>query len=522
MSESIGKRAIRFLSSPFILLEISMITAYIAYMCFRLHQVFYTIGFSSFDISVFHQGIWLMSTFHQPFVTIRGLHLFADHSTFINMLFIPAYWVYPSHLTLLYGETIALGCSAFLIYLIAKKQLGSELWGVFLSAIFLMYPALHYLNIFQYHPVVFSVPFILLFWIAYLYDKANLGLLATILLVLVQEEVIVVLIGFSFYLFFFKKWKPAKSFFFIGIVSLVLAVFVIMPFFIHSASYQYTGRTLGSLTATLTGRMDVGHFIWGKFATLTNLDYLFRLFGPLSFLPLINPLPMILNPMLWVNLVSDWPYQHFIDYHYSAIVIGTVFISLISAISFLIDVSKKRRLGKYVPAALFVILLVGSVASNSIDHPFFRYKGILDPWISINHEYISEIDSIRDAVKDDSVATSLGPLKFLANRVDIYRWPNPFRKFEYGTENSEYKFSRYPKYVILSKGDIGDWPDAFRLLAPHDYSIVKQDRYLIMFQQKEPFFAMSNDLFGSARYLPFGACYECIESRRPLTILDKK
>src|SRR4029450_4605686 len=49
------------------------------------------------------QGVWLLSRFRDPFVTIRGLSLFGDHTSYILVLVAPLYWVWadPRRLLLL-------------------------------------------------------------------------------------------------------------------------------------------------------------------------------------------------------------------------------------------------------------------------------------------------------------------------------------------------------------------------------------------------------------------------------------
>ena len=43
-----------------------------------------------FDLGIFDQGIWLLSRFKSPFVTIMGLNLFGDHASYILLLLRPA------------------------------------------------------------------------------------------------------------------------------------------------------------------------------------------------------------------------------------------------------------------------------------------------------------------------------------------------------------------------------------------------------------------------------------------------
>ena len=46
---------------------------------------------NAFDVSIFDQGVWLLSRFQEPFVTVRGLDLFADHSSYILIPLVPLY-----------------------------------------------------------------------------------------------------------------------------------------------------------------------------------------------------------------------------------------------------------------------------------------------------------------------------------------------------------------------------------------------------------------------------------------------
>ncbi len=66
-----------------------MIAAYVGaftYWSLRNHLGFAT---HAFDVGIFDQGVWLLSRFADPFVTVRGLNLFADHSSFILLLIAP-------------------------------------------------------------------------------------------------------------------------------------------------------------------------------------------------------------------------------------------------------------------------------------------------------------------------------------------------------------------------------------------------------------------------------------------------
>ena len=66
-------------------------------------------GTQAFDFGIYDQGLWLMSRFKRPFVTIMGRHLFGDHTSFILLPLVPVYWILPSAKVLLFVQAAALG-----------------------------------------------------------------------------------------------------------------------------------------------------------------------------------------------------------------------------------------------------------------------------------------------------------------------------------------------------------------------------------------------------------------------------
>jgi uncharacterized membrane protein len=66
---------------------------YVVYFAKLTHDIHMGTGTSGFDYGIFDQGIWLLSRFHDPFVTINGRNLFGDHTSFILVFLVPFYWI---------------------------------------------------------------------------------------------------------------------------------------------------------------------------------------------------------------------------------------------------------------------------------------------------------------------------------------------------------------------------------------------------------------------------------------------
>ena len=132
-------------TAPWVVLSL-LVLAYVGGFTFwsvPRHASFHT---GAFDIGIFDQGVWLLSRFHDPFVTVRGLNLFADHSSFILLLVVPLYWLWDSPVVLLVTQTLAIGLAAIPLYLLARDLLGSAWLGVAVAGVFLLNPAIQWTN----------------------------------------------------------------------------------------------------------------------------------------------------------------------------------------------------------------------------------------------------------------------------------------------------------------------------------------------------------------------------------------
>ena len=61
------------------------------WLVLELHASYST---QTFDFGIFDQGLWLLSRFEEPFVTVRGLNLFGDHASLIMVPLAPLFWLW--------------------------------------------------------------------------------------------------------------------------------------------------------------------------------------------------------------------------------------------------------------------------------------------------------------------------------------------------------------------------------------------------------------------------------------------
>ena len=124
-------------------------------------------GTYGFDMGIYDQGIWLVSHFKNPFVTIRGLDYFGHHVNIITLLFVPAYWLGAGPHFLYAVETVWLAAGAIPIWLLARDRLESSWTALGLSAAYLLYPSVEWINRWQFHPdALIITPLMFAYWLA--------------------------------------------------------------------------------------------------------------------------------------------------------------------------------------------------------------------------------------------------------------------------------------------------------------------------------------------------------------------
>src|SRR6266487_3076457 len=82
-------------------------------------------GTFGFDMGIYDQGIWLLSRFKDPFVTVRGLEYFGHHVNPVTLAFVPFYWLGAGPHFLYLVKTVWMALGAVPLWLLARDRLGN-------------------------------------------------------------------------------------------------------------------------------------------------------------------------------------------------------------------------------------------------------------------------------------------------------------------------------------------------------------------------------------------------------------
>jgi len=299
----------------------------------------YAVGFSAlsilryrsfntgrFDLGNMTQAVWATAHGHPLAVTnLEGdqVSRLGSHVDPILVLFAPLWWIWPSPSMLVSVQAVAIALGALPVFWLARKHLGSERTALGFALAYLLYPAVQWLTLNEFHPVALACPLLLFaFW--YL-DEDRLvafGVFAG-LAALTKEEIPLVIAGMGlWYAFSRRRFAAGGAIAALGVAVAGVWVEVVMRHFNSGASsrfyerYGRLGDSPGEILATMfthPGRVADTAFDHAGF------HYLIDLLLPLALFFVAAPLALVAAlPELALNLLSATPTQSSIHHHYTA------------------------------------------------------------------------------------------------------------------------------------------------------------------------------------------------------------
>jgi uncharacterized membrane protein len=396
---------------------------------FRNHDAFATYGF---DLGIYDHGLWLLSRFHAPFVTIMGRNLFGDHTSFILLPFVPLWWIVPGAKTLLFLQTAAMASAVVPIFLIARDRLRDEWAAALLAAAFVAQPAVAWLNLEQFHPDCFEVP-ALLFACWFALRRRWVGYFVCLALFLaVKEDAPLVAFALGVYIGFRIDRRVGIVTCAVSALYLASAMWVILPALNDVGSLNGWrlpfGGPGGVVRTTFTHPAEMVRYLRSD----DRPFYVWQLVSPFALLPLLAPSALLVALVpIGLNIVSNFWYQYHLQYHYTATIPPLLMIATIIAISRV--PSRGLRLG-----ACGVVL-----ASSLFTGWFWGPATFARNPVAVGDPSYPGFATWRYAVSlvpDDAVVSAQYRfVTHLEHRREIYEFPVPWKARNWGTFRDEGK-----------------------------------------------------------------------------------
>jgi uncharacterized membrane protein len=287
------------------------------------HEAFST---GRFDLGNMTQAVWATAHGHPLAITnLQGEQVsrLDSHVDAILVAFAPLWWLWPSPSMLLAVQALAIALGALPVFWLARKHLGSERAGLGFALAYLLYPAVQWLTLAEFHPVALACPLLLFaFW--YL-DEDRLVPFAifAVLAGLTKEEIPLVIAGMGvWYALSRRRYLAGGTVAGLGVLATTVSLGLVMPHFNPGSSaqleqrYGELGDSPGEVLATVF--TDPGKVLRTAFDS-EGIRYLADLLLPLLLLFAAAPLVLVAAiPELGLNLLSEASTQSSIHHHYTA------------------------------------------------------------------------------------------------------------------------------------------------------------------------------------------------------------
>ena len=465
--------------SSWTLVVSAAIASYALYFGYTTVQIHRGLGTSAYDFGLYDQGVWLLSQGKVPFVTLMGRNLFGDHTSFILLPLVPLMWVFTSTSLLFVVQTVVIASGAIPIYAFARKHLESDALGCVFACTYLLYPAVSWTNVENFHPDSFLGVLVAVALWAALSRKWRWYVVAVLLALLVKEDVVLVVAPIGVWVALRRDVRIGVATL-IGSIGAALFCFLFVIRNLTGTAFRNSWRIpFGGFGGLVKTAFTSPRTLLEYLTSDGRLTYLLQMFAPTAGLFVIAPSVALIGfVVMFSNIISTFYYQYQIQYHYSLVVAPILVFGNIYAVG---------RLGKSARRKATVIVGVASIVSAFFLAPLPLALNQIQkfppdsPSVAAAHELFAQIPA-------DAVISVFHPLSAqLARRERVYVFPNPFQRALYGPDvfaaGDRLDFADEIEFVMLPISLSAESEQVWRAEI-HDYLIVTSNQWWVLYRHR--------------------------------------
>jgi uncharacterized membrane protein len=434
-----------------------------ASLSYRQHVLLGTFGF---DLGIFDQGIWLLSRFEEPFVTVRGLNFFGNHLNLTSVLLVPFYWLGAGPGFLNIVQVLALASGAIPLWLIARERLGNEWIALPVSAAYLLNPTVQWGAWWGFHPDALALtPFLFAAYFAMRNRWGWFGVCIALVL-FAKEDAALIVFGLGLFIALKQDRK-------VGILTSLAALawlFAATKLFIPLANggegpfYEDLYGPFGSDVISIARNVLFNPTqVLDLAAEPERLTYFRHLLTPVGFLALLSPLLLaVAGPQLLANILSVQPYTYQIRYQYSLLITMVIFLATVEAIRRRAKTMGQRR---FLVGVLVACALASNVALAPSPIGAEFHSGI---WLSVSPTPDMKRAGLALIPEDAAVSASYYLVPQLTHRREIYEYPNPWSPANWGVRGEGTVDPASIDYLAIDTGLTGEHAERYRNLTGPD------------------------------------------------------
>jgi len=355
------------------------------------------------------------------FDPIRKFNYLGDHFVPISALTAPLFLIWKNSSVILIFQAIVFASAGLAVFYISELKTENSLFSFLLMLLFVLFPYIHQINTFDYHPIVISIPLIL--WALFFLEKRKYTFFLILICTsfLTKETLSISAMGLAVMLIT-KKRDRKIGLWLLGI-SIVFSVSVnawIMPHFRNENTqarmkgYYWKARysNLGESPSDMVRKIVNSPTKWLKKNLLhpKKMRSFLRLFGFTGFVILFagrRSLPVFL-PLAW-NLFSGYKHQWSFDAQYSAELMPYYFYAAILGFYNVLGYLQKKKnfsvfkteAGAMLCMSFLLLASIISLPNNIKNKDFKKVRDIYkimeyipkDKWVGTQHAIHPHIQS---------------------------------------------------------------------------------------------------------------------------------
>ena len=382
---------------------------------------------SSWDLGIFDQATYLISKGLAPNSSLLNFHILGDHG---SLVLYPIGWlsiIFPTVKLLFFLQGLSLASTVFPLAKIAKKNNLSKKFTITSLLVFLLYPIIFNVAIFDFHPEVLAVPLIMeiILLLSYSNSKYYLRIFLCLLFALTCKITISFLVvGIGLWMIAKKRINIGLSISSFGMIWFILISQVLIPY--YGGTEATISRHLSKFGISnidifnLSNLLENISILCRQILSIENISYMFLLLIPILYIcfykerknALSNLFPF--TPLFLLNIISSISPMKDLVHQYSLFLVP--FIASEVQMSLIYIDNGIKVYPKWFSQRASKIILIWSILTfmilSRVTFFFGPFQDRFDS-ISARREAISKIDSQSAVLTSNDLIPHLSRRKII-------------------------------------------------------------------------------------------------------------
>lgn len=407
-------------------------------------RAYLTNGLQNFDFGILYQAASLFAHGKPLFLSVRGVHTFADNQDYIQLFWAPLTLLpYPQIWMILFHSILMTLPGLMIMSILGSKH---RIAGILLALCYWLHPAMLNMNQETIHSEAYAMPLLLAIFWSYL-KKSHIWFFVFLTLAMAIKEDMPLTCFFLVLCFLFLSRKESASVKKVYAVAAVFCLaffsfnfFVINPHFKQlTCQWQgvenFSGNPLQPVAPVAEGLFTAKNpvlYILESFLRIEFLGYLVMLLAPLLLLPRKHWFfALALIPFLSIIASTRNNYHIQMLYHYDYATVAVLIICWLTAclehppIRYL-----KTRLLIFL--AFLIFLPVASLVQMRTPYHYLVASHFWQNKKNIEAEFLEKLNQLAPA--NISFSADYLSLNYLLDkgRDSVFMWMNPFKSSYFG------------------------------------------------------------------------------------------